>query len=95
MDERGVQSESAVDLSYHLHLTALDKTKAEALAAAMGVRLKEVYSARESGVAAPIPGAYPGYYVMGAEGPGEITPPPVAGQNIEIRAAVEITYVIE
>ncbi len=71
------------------------KTKAEALAAAMGVRLKEVYSARESGVAAPIPGAYPGYYAVGAEGAEEVTPPPVAGQNIEIRAAVEITYVIE
>jgi uncharacterized protein YggE len=71
------------------------KTKAEALAAAMGISLKEVYSARESGVAPPVPAVYREYYAVGAEGAEEVTPPPVVGQNIEIRAAVEIAYVIE
>jgi uncharacterized protein YggE len=71
------------------------KTKAEALAAAMGVRLKEVYSARERGTAAPVPEAYLQYYAPRPPGAEEVTPPPVAGQNIEIRAAVEIAYVIE
>ncbi|GFP30603.1 uncharacterized protein HKBW3S44_00618 [Candidatus Hakubella thermalkaliphila] len=70
------------------------KTKAEALAAAMGVRLKEIYSARENGIP-PIAPVYLDYYAVRAEGAGEVTPPPVVGQNIEITAAVEITYVIE
>jgi uncharacterized protein YggE len=79
----------AMNLAYDNALT-----KANSLASKIGVKIIGIYSVTESGAVVPAqPVSYSVERAVGGE--GEVTPPPIQPQNIEVVSSISVSYLIK
>jgi uncharacterized protein YggE len=70
------------------------KGKAEALAAAQGVKVGEVLAISESGVERPIIPIYGDMFAEDAAAGDKLTAVPISPANLDITGTVTVTYVL-
>jgi uncharacterized protein YggE len=68
--------------------------KAEALAAAQGVKVGQVITINETGVEQPVIPVYSDMYAQEAAGGGKVTEVPISAANLDVTATVAITYAL-